>query len=272
MHQVYLCSKSLLHISVALSPSAQVSLWPDQHSLVNALGTFNFGIWSGTVPLSWVRANSFNVVFIPRCRICQSTRLSLSSDLRVRSWLSTHFLGMSEMSLWIWMVRHWTRTEVTGRERRALFCIYIKDTGSECACGMTMNDADTTLSSTTHCRASVFSIVHFYFSFANPDQISDHRQSDLDVAWSFVSRSPAHVCMHLEVFHLILWSAWNHSKATMDPGLQQRSKNLQHDIPATHSMSISSAWQRQCSRVVLGNYPSFGTKNQTLGSMRRRQM
>ena len=33
--------------------------------------------------------------------------------------VTTGFLCRSELSLWIWMVMHWTRIEVTGRERRA---------------------------------------------------------------------------------------------------------------------------------------------------------
>ena len=41
-----------------------------------------------------------------------------SSDWRVRLRVTTGFLCMSELSLWIWMERHWTRTEVTGRERK----------------------------------------------------------------------------------------------------------------------------------------------------------
>ena len=47
--------------------------------------------------------------------------------------------------------------------------------------------------------------------------------------------------------------------ALTDPGHHQRSNNRQYGFPATHPMSYSSARQRQCTRVVLENDPSFGT-------------
>ena len=109
-----------------------------------------------------------------------------------------------------------------------------------------------------------FSIAHCCFAFRwaaydIPDQFSDPQNDQvlrliecLSALWTMKTR--------LEVFHLMLSTAWNLSKSQISFDRHPCSNNHLFGFLATHPTSCVFSWSRQYFSVVLENDSSFGTQ------------